>query len=651
VVGRGSDGLTGTCNDQEANARTYLDRQGDATIAFGDMAQPMSALEPQHLVILEQTLESDFVPHLPPLLNATKPMDEQVRKNRSRAFSAFALHNICGVPKVDAAKAVIDDFDDYGIDAIYYHAPTETLYLVQSKLKAAAKFSQDEALAYCQGTRKLIKQDFDGFNKNVQDRKTEIEDALDNCSHIKLVIAHTGSGISQHAKNAIDELIADDTHGEERLEPHAIDYDSSRVVNDLRAAKAYEKVDTDMWVQKCSMVSEPRVTYFGLVDLLDLIKLHEKHGKALYERNIRTFLGHKTEVNTSIQKTLAANPQEFMYLNNGVTALCREILPKSTKAAQGGRKRLKLRGFSVINGAQTIASSAKYLADNKGSDLSTARVSLTLIRADTDGEFGKSVTRARNHQNPVLLANFAALDDEQERLRRDLAYLDIHYAYKAEAADGVVDVNRIRIDEAAQALAMLQVDPRYIVWLKKEPAQLLDTNSDQYKSLFSPSVTAFQLANAVRLNRYVQNRMAIEARSVSGQERLAYKHGGYALAWAIAKQASTAINGTSLLDSAKMSSSLSAPFDELRQTIWDVTKSATLLIDGPHPTYLKGPLALFRSQTDVVPLLQRVMIQHYGLTADPVVEQKKNIFKSGQFYPEELFAYLALKAPQIGNLT
>lgn len=612
----------------------------------------MSALEQHHYVTLEHVLDAEFLPNLPPLLDTKKPADEQLRKNRSRAFSAFALHNICDIPKVDAAKAVIDDFDDYGVDAIYYHAQTETLYLVQSKLKAAEQFSQDEALAYCQGIRKLIKQDFTGFNKNVENRKTEIEDALDNCSHIRLVVAHTGSGISKHAKQAIDELLADDDHGEERLDQQVVDYDSKRIVDDLRSAKAYERVDAELWVEKCSTVSEPKVTYFGLVQLLDLVKLHNKYGKALYERNIRTFLGHRTEVNTSIQKTLDAKPKEFMYLNNGVTALCQEIYPKSAKAAQGGRKRLKLRGFSIINGAQTIASSAKFLADNKEKGISDARVSLTLIKADADGDFGKSVTRARNHQNPVLLANFAALDDEQERLRRDLAHLDIHYAYKAEAADGVNDDSRICIDEAAQALAMLQPDPRYVVWLKKEPAQLLDTTSVQYKTLFAPTVTAFQLANAVRLNRYIQNRMATEARGGSGQERLTYKHGGYALAWVMAKRLNNAINGAALIDDAKVKGALSAPFDQLRQTLWDATKSATIGVFASTTLYYsKGPLAFFRNQSDVLPLLQNVMVTHYGLGADPVLEHKKKAYKTGQLYPEELFAYLVSKAPQIGNVT
>ena len=383
----------------------------------------MSALTEQRFAILGKALEADFVPHLPVLLDLTKPAGQQQQKNRSRAFSAFALHHLCGISKVDAAKAVIDDFDDYGIDAIYYHAPTETLYLVQSKLKAAEQFSQQEALAFCQGVRKLIDQNFSDFNQNLKKRAVEIEDALYSCSHIVLVVAHTGTGITKHARQALDELLSDQNHGEERLEHKIIDYDSSAVVGDLRAAKAYERIDAELSVQGCAKVTHPRLTYFGLVQLDELVKLHNKYGKALYEKNIRTFLGHKTEVNASIRQTLATKPEDFLYFNNGVTALCQQIEPKSANQGRTGRKRLKLRGFSVINGAQTIASSATFVGDTKLADISMAKVSLTLIKADTDGEFGKAVTRARNHQNPILLANFAALDDEQERLRRELAYL------------------------------------------------------------------------------------------------------------------------------------------------------------------------------------------------------------------------------------
>lgn len=398
------------------------------------MGPNMSSLEQHHSALLQKCLADEFVPHLPPILDNRKPVEEKNRKNLSRAFSAFAIHHICGVPKIDAALSVIDDFDDYGVDAIYYHALTETLYFVQSKLKATEEFKQDEALTFRQGIEKLIRQDFSGFNLNVQNRKAEIEDALDNCSRIQLVLAHTGTGITRHAKGALDEFLADTNHGEERLEKEVINYDAVRVLQDLLNSKAYDRVNEDLWLQKHSFIAEPRATYFGLIALQDLVALHDKYGQALYEKNIRTFLGHKTEVNASIQQTLASTPEDFLYFNNGVTALCQEIDPKGNN---GSKKRLRIRGLTVINGAQTIASTAKFIADNKSADISRARVSLTLIKANLDGQFGKAVTRARNHQNPVQLSNFAALDDEQERLRREIAHLGIRYAYKAEGPGAV----------------------------------------------------------------------------------------------------------------------------------------------------------------------------------------------------------------------
>lgn len=600
----------------------------------------MTALQAQYQTLLEHALTENFVPHLPPLLDTTRPPDEQYRKNLSRAFSAFALHRICEISQVDAAKAVVDDFDDNGIDAIYYMAGTETLYFVQAKLKASAQFSQDEALAFCQGIRKILFQDFSSFNQNFQNRLVEIEDAFVDCSHIQLVVAHTGEGISAHARSAINDLIEED-HGEERFVNELIDYSAIEVKKDLRCSKAYERVDADLWVQKCTLVSEPRTTYFGLIQLMELVRLHQKHDKALYDKNIRTFLGHKTDVNKSIRQTLKDNAKEFLYLNNGVALLCQDIQPKGTNRSNRGRKKLKIRGLSVINGAQTIASAARFLEDNDDADISEARVSITLIKATADGEFGKSVTRARNHQNPVFLSNFVALDDEQERLRRELAYFHIHYAYKAEAVDNRADPQRIGIEEAAQALALFKNDPRYVVWLKKEPARLLDTSTDQYKELFPSTLSAVQLANAVRFLRYVQSRTTVEGRGV-GPERLSYRHGSHAIGWVLAKRIIKEEQGAKLLDDDKLKNILVVPFDELRQIHWTETQKWL---------HLKGPLALFRNQTDTIPLLESILINYYDLGTDPALGHKRNQHVAGNPYPKELFDYLISRAPQIGNLS
>lgn len=600
----------------------------------------MPALNADQLTLLKAALAATFVPHLPPLLKQTEPAAKQNEKNLSRAFGAFGLHKICEISPMDASKAVVDDFDDYGIDAIYYQGSSETLFLVQSKLRTSETFSQNEANAFCQGVRKLIKQDFTGFNANVASRKNEIEGALETCSHIQLVIAHTGAGISHHAETAINDLLNDDSHGEERLKKVIVDYGSARVIADLQAGQAYPAVNANLILHDWASSKAPRKSYIGRVKIKELVELHAKHGKALYAKNIRVFLGQTTEVNRSILETLATRPGDFVYLNNGVTALCAQIEPKGGNRDE---KNFKVSGLSVINGAQTIASSARFAEENKGVDISAASVMVTVIKSDYDEAFGKAVTRARNHQNPVLLANFAALDDQQERLRRELAYLDIHYAYKAEGPDNGSDPKRIRIDEAAQALALLQSDPRYVAWLRKEPAQLLDTESTAYKKLFRAELTGIELANATRALRYVQTRSLAEASAANGAERLTYKHGSYALGFVLVKRIKDAISAAVLMDETKLQAELSVPFDQCRQTLWATVQPKIVVM---------GPLAIFRNQTEALPLLRDAMIAHYGLAADPAIAPLRAKVTQGEPYPQSaLFDYLSTRAPQIGNLS
>ena len=428
----------------------------------------MSALSNEHLTLLICNLESDYVAHLPALLPNTKPHSEQVTKNRSRAFSAFALRHHLGISEKDAAEAVIDDFDDVGIDAIYFHGASQTLYFVQTKLQKGAEFKQDEALAFCQGVRKCLVQDFAGFNGHFIRRQGEIESALDDCNTIQLVVVHIGAGMSYHASSALVDLINDDTHGDQRLAATVLEFDASRIVPALQASKANRRVDVEkLTIHKWATVSEPRTTYFGYVRVSDLVTLYAKEKSALFDKNIRLFLGPKSEVSQSIQKTLAEKPEHFFYLNNGVTVLCERIDSKSN----GGGKRLKIVGFSVINGAQTISSAAQFVADNPCADISAARVTITLIQADADGSFGKSVTRARNHQNKVESADFLALDDEQERLRRELALLGIHYSYKAEQIDGVVSDTKIKAPEATGELSELL--PSSPVFATPKPERLM----------------------------------------------------------------------------------------------------------------------------------------------------------------------------------
>lgn len=596
----------------------------------------MAALEPRYMTILKQVLAARFVPFLPPLLGNANPTD-QAAKQLSRAFSAFVLQKLLDIPPQAAAASVVDDFNDKGIDAIHYHTPSETLYLLQTKLKESEQFKQEDTLPFCEGIRLLLRQDFTAFNGNVQNRKADIEGALDACCHIKLVVPYTGDGVSQTARDALQALLDDENLDEERLDKQVTYYTAAEVTRDLLAEQAYRPVHADIALQKHAKVETPRTTYYGIARLIDLVALHKDKGKALYERNIRYFLGSsRSDVNKAIKTTLRDSPADFFYLNNGVTAVCDLVEPKATK---NGVKKFKVRGLSIINGAQTVASASEFVTQHPDCNIDDAKVMLTLIKAPADGSFGKRVTKARNHQNPVQTANFASLDENQERLRQEVALLGFTYHYRPEAL--ATDSQSISLDEALRALASQQDDPRYAVWLKSEPARLANPESAEYQALLPATLTGVALVNAVLYHRAIRTLVvSYEQRATArSQEKLIYRHAIRIITVVMMKRLRQRIGAAAVIDATTIPGLISQPLDELRQQAFDL-KQRHLLGEGP--------LAYFRNQSSVASFMADLMEIHFALTADPTLPTLRNINTAADDYPRKrLLDYLSSKAPQL----
>ena len=91
--------------------------------------------------VFKEQLLADFVPHLPPLLQPSAVAEENTGKDISRAYSAFFIHKLAGIPPIAACKTVVDDFDDNGLDAIHYFESRKELLIVQGKLKSGESFS------------------------------------------------------------------------------------------------------------------------------------------------------------------------------------------------------------------------------------------------------------------------------------------------------------------------------------------------------------------------------------------------------------------------------------------------------------------------------------------------------------------------------
>ncbi|EON71490.1 hypothetical protein H131_16023 [Lysinibacillus sphaericus OT4b.31] len=103
------------------------------------------------------------------------------------------------------------------------------------------------------------------------------------------------------------------------------------------------------------------------VKLYDLVELYNKVGDELFKYNLRIGIDDQLNVNTEIFKTLSYNPEEFWFLNNGISMIlsqeCLEMRQYNSIELTNLYKNNNL-NISIINGAQTITASSKFFYNN-----------------------------------------------------------------------------------------------------------------------------------------------------------------------------------------------------------------------------------------------------------------------------------------------
>jgi len=117
----------------------------------------------------------------------------------SRALAAYAIFDLAGVSLGEAAKSVVDGFDDNGIDAIFYDDHNGVLWVVQSKWISAGAKAPDlgDVKKFTDGVRDLVDCDFSRFNKKLRSRSKEINVALLKAeTRVGVVLCYTGGETS-----------------------------------------------------------------------------------------------------------------------------------------------------------------------------------------------------------------------------------------------------------------------------------------------------------------------------------------------------------------------------------------------------------------------------------------------------------------------
>jgi AIPR protein len=214
--------------------------------------------------------------------------------------------------------------------------------------------------------------------------------------------------------------------------------------------------------------------YVGFVPLMDLHRIFKSLGQRFLDRNIRFGLSSDNTPNVKIREALTnivlkktLSSDVFAFNHNGVTLAAEHL------SFEAGHTTVKVP--RLLNGAQTITSIHKFLADNDGNPaiesnaaaLESIQVLAKIVVDDPFSDFVTNITICNNLQNPVEPWNLRANDSRQcdmhDKLREDVRIFYSrqenafrNYSFEDLEERGYETARDMRIRPLAQTLLAVQ---------------------------------------------------------------------------------------------------------------------------------------------------------------------------------------------------
>lgn len=462
-------------------------------------------------------------------LTDIKNDQDKINAYYTRALSALAVNIQSGVDFEYAAQSITDGYHDIGINAIYNDIAQKKLILVQSKWRTegAGGITQEEAQTFVEGVKRILNFDFAGCNSRILSKQREVTDAIKDMDYqITMVFCHTGSqAISEYAERPINELLANVNQDDSAKLLEFAEIKQQDIYNYLADGQSGDNIIIDnVLLKNWGVIESPLKAYYGTIPALAIGEWYCRFGNRLFAKNIRFYKG-STDVNQGIKSVLKNEPDKFFYYNNGIKLLCKKI--SKTAAYSTGRETglFTLEGVSLVNGAQTTGVIGSVYAESP-EIIETAQVFVQMIDlGDSQEEQATQITKLSNTQNRIEGKDFASLDTNQERLRKELNLAGIQYLYKSGAKIDEPE-QQISLDEAIVAQACALDDLSIVATAKRNVGALTETmEKAPYKLLFNGATNSFAMYNNIMVLRIVENMIAQNESSAVGRKRLVLVHG------------------------------------------------------------------------------------------------------------------------------
>ena len=158
--------------------------------------------------------------------------------------------------------------------------------------------------------------------------------------------------------------------------------------------------------------------YLAIISGEHLAALYDEYRDRLLEKNVRSFLQVKGNVNKGIRDTLRDEPDMFLAYNNGISVTAESV--EIVRDENGKPSIQSIRDMQIVNGGQTTASIFNAKHDKKiAADLSKVYVQMkvsVITSIEAMDEIVPRISAFANTQNKIQVADFSANDPYHRRI-------------------------------------------------------------------------------------------------------------------------------------------------------------------------------------------------------------------------------------------
>jgi len=352
------------------------------------------------------------------------------------AFHYWILSRLFSIDE-EAASDIITEGNDKGIDCFVHFEDSKELFLIQNK------FYEDNSVLTRAEISDSLKSSLSILGENKYKRSKDLQDIYNKAKadheykiyfhffvtndkkieDAKTVIQHTNNnkpndinGFFEAKINYLND-ISTLYYGESFKENISFKYQfkvkvASQILRIKPNAKEYEMPS----LNEAYYITTP------LVQIFSMYEDAKKKQYALFEENIREYLGNKSPINTAIIETLksASDRNDFFYYNNGITIVCDNVKDESNK--------LEITNPQIVNGCQTVNSIYDVFvnySDEERKDFDQVFVMTKILVKDKNTEkekpeFYKNIVKYTNKQNSINENAFGANKNYFKNLKEDL---------------------------------------------------------------------------------------------------------------------------------------------------------------------------------------------------------------------------------------